>query len=291
MAERLLGDTIYVNPMVLGYAWQKGWVPLARQSLARAIELNGVQVKNNLTAFEWGRQAAHDWQRVQQALASAGAQQAIEFKPRQTLNDLIESRAQFLTAYQNAAYAADYRAFVAQVRQAESALDKTTLTEAVARNLFKLMASKDEYEVARLHTDPAFLARIDAMFEGDYSLHHHMAPPLLARRNEQGEPVKKKYGPAMLRTLRLLASLKGLRGTPLDIFGRTAERRAERALTGQYHASITQALRQLNADSHATALELARVPEQIKGFGHVKERNLKAARTRWDELLARLQPA
>jgi len=292
MAERLLGDTIYINPMVLGYAWQKGWLPLTRQSLLRAIELNGVQVENNQAAFEWGRQAAHDWQPVAQALAGAGAQPAIEVKPRETLDELIERRAGFLTGYQNAAYADDYRAFVAQVRQAESKLGQTSLSQAVAHGLFKLMACKDEYEVARLHTSPEFAARIDAMFEGGWRLHYHMAPPLLAQRDEQGQPVKKKYGPGMTRTLRLLARLKGLRGTPLDMFGRSAERRTERALIAQYRASIQEALRLLNAGNHATAVELARIPEQIKGYGHVKDRNLKTARARWDELLAQLrQPA
>jgi indolepyruvate ferredoxin oxidoreductase len=288
VAARLLGDTIYVNPMVLGYAWQKGWVPLTRAALRRAVELNGVQVENNLAAFEWGCQAAHDWPRVEQALASTGGAQVIEFKPRENLDALIARRVQFLTGYQDAAYAENYRAFVAQVRQAESAFDRTTLTEAVAHGLFKLMAYKDEYEVARLHGDPDFLKRVGAMFEGDYRLHYHLAPPLTAPRNEQGELVKRKYGPGTLRALRLLARLKGLRGAALDPFGRTAERRAERALIGQYRASVEQALRLLSADNHAVALELARIPEQIKGFGHVKERHLKAARARWDELMGQL---
>jgi indolepyruvate ferredoxin oxidoreductase len=284
VAGKLMGDTIYVNPMILGYAWQKGWVPLSRASLLRAIELNNVQVDNNKAAFEWGRQAAHDWTRVERALATAGGAQVIELKKRETLDTLITRRVDFLTGYQNAAYAEAYRAFVAQVQQAESALGKTTLSEAVARNLFKLMAYKDEYEVARLHSDPAFLARIEGMFEGDYRLNFHLAPPLTAQRNDQGELVKKKYGPSMLRNFRLLARLKGLRGTALDVFGRTEERRTERALIQQYRASIEELLRGLGADNHALALEIARIPEQIKGYGHVKERHLKAARTRWDEL-------
>jgi indolepyruvate ferredoxin oxidoreductase len=287
IATRLMGDSLYVNPMILGYAWQKGWVPLARASLLRAIELNGVQVENNLTAFDWGRQAAHDWPRVQQALAAAG-EQAVEFKPRPTLDALIARRVEFLTAYQNAAYAESYRAFVTLVRQAESRLGKTALSEAVAHGLFKLMAYKDEYEVARLHTDPAFLARIGALFEGDWRLHYHLAPPLSARRNRFGELMKKKYGPALSPVLRLLARLKGLRGSALDPFGRTGERRTERALIEQYRASIEEVLPILSADNHATAVELARIPEQIKGYGHVKERHLEAARARWDALMRQL---
>ncbi|MFT4195462.1 indolepyruvate ferredoxin oxidoreductase family protein [Ottowia sp.] len=287
VAGRLMGDTLYVNPMLLGYAWQKGWVPLARESLLRAMELNNVQVENNKAAFEWGRQAAHDLSRVTQALAGAGGAQVIEFRKRETLDTLIARRVEFLTGYQNAAYAETYRAFVARVQQAESALGKTAVSEAVARTLFKLMAYKDEYEVARLHSDPAFLARIEGMFEGDYTLNYHLAPPLTAKRNEKGELVKKKYGPGMLRSFRLLARLKGLRGTALDPFGRSEERRTERALIGEYRACVEELLKTLNADNHALALEIARIPEQIKGYGHVKERNLKAARARWDELMAR----
>jgi len=290
VAGKLMGDTIYVNPMLLGYAWQKGWVPLERASLLRAIELNNVQVENNKAAFEWGRQAAHAPERVKTALASLG-EQPIVLKPRETLESIVARRVEFLTGYQNAAYATTYKAFVEQVRQAESALGKTSLTDAVARGLFKLMAYKDEYEVARLHSDPQFLARIEGMFEGDFKLNYHLAPPLLAKRNEKGELIKQKFGPGMLRNFRILARLKGLRGTALDVFGRTEERRTERALIGEYRASIEQVLQSLSADNHATALEIARIPEQIKGYGHVKERNLKAARERWDALMAQYREA
>jgi indolepyruvate ferredoxin oxidoreductase len=290
VAGRLMGDTLYVNPMLLGYAWQKGWVPLARESLLRAMELNNVQVDNNKAAFEWGRQAAHDFSRVENALkgalAGSGGAQVIEFRKRETLDMLISRRVEFLTAYQNAAYAQQYKTFVEQVQQAESRLGRTSLSEAVARYLFKLMAYKDEYEVARLHSDPAFLARIGAQFEGEYKLNYHLAPPLAAKRNEKGELVKKKYGPGMLTAFRWLARLKGLRGGPLDFFGRTEERRAERALIQQYRASLEEVLKSLSADNHAAAVEVARIPEQIKGYGHVKERNLKAARERWEALMA-----
>jgi indolepyruvate ferredoxin oxidoreductase len=286
VASQLMGDTLYVNPMLLGYAWQKGWVPLRRESLLRAMELNNVQVENNKAAFEWGRQAAHDFARVQKLLTGAGGAQVIEFKKRETLESIIARRVEFLTGYQNAAYAQTYRDFVAKVQQEEAKLGKTALSEAVARYLFKLMAYKDEYEVARLHSDPAFLKRIDDMFEGDYTLNYHLAPPMTADRNEKGELIKKKYGPSMLRNFKLLAKLKGLRGGAFDVFGKTEERQTERALIQQYRASIEEVLRSLNADNHATAVEIARIPEQIKGYGHVKERNLKPARERWNALMA-----
>ncbi len=281
-ATKLMGDSIYTNPMMLGYAWQRGWIPLGRAALIRAIELNAVQVDNNKAAFEWGRRAAHDWPGVEKLLAPA---QVLQFKKRETLDDIVGRRVAFLTEYQDAAYAASYRAFVHTARDREAALGKTLLAETVARHLFKLMAYKDEYEVARLHSDPAFLAKVDAMFEGDFTLNYHLAPPLLARRNEKGELQKRQFGPAMLTGMRLLRRLKGLRGTALDIFGYSDERKTERALIGQYRSSIEELLGALAAHNHALALEIARIPEQIKGYGHVKERNLVAARAQWQELM------
>ncbi len=281
-STKLMGDSIYTNPMMLGYAWQKGWIPLRRASLIRAIELNAVQVDNNKSAFEWGRRAAHDWAGVEKLLTPA---QVVQFQKRQTLDDIVRKRVEFLTAYQDAAYAAQYQAYVNKVREAEHPLGKSLLAESVARYLFKLMAYKDEYEVARLHTDTAFLDRVNAMFEGDFKLNYHLAPPLLARRNAKGELQKQKYGPSMLTGFRILAKLKGLRGTALDVFGRSAERQEERALIGQYRASIDEVLGQLSQDNHAAAVEIARIPEKIKGFGHVKERNLVAARQHWQALM------
>jgi indolepyruvate ferredoxin oxidoreductase len=283
VATKLMGDSIYINPMMLGYAWQKGWVPLGRESLMRAIELNAVAVENNKAAFTWGRRAAHDWPSVERLLAPA---QVIEFKKRETLESLVARRVEFLTAYQNAAYAESYRGFVEKVRVAEAPLGKTTLAEAVARYLFKLMAYKDEYEVARLHAQTGFQEKIASLFEGDYKVHYHLAPPLVARRNEKGELQKKKYGPAMLTAFRFLSQLRTLRGTPFDIFGRTHERRAERALPAEYRHSIEQVVASLDAGNHPLAVEIARIPEQIKGFGHVKERNLAAARAQWQQLMA-----
>jgi indolepyruvate ferredoxin oxidoreductase len=281
-STRLMGDSIYTNPMMLGYAWQKGWIPLGRESLLRAIELNAVAVDNNKAAFEWGRRAAHDWASVEKLLAPA---QVIEFKKRETLEHMVARRVEFLTDYQNAAYAGEYKAFVEKVRAAETPLGKTALTEAVARYLFKLMAYKDEYEVARLHAETGFQEKVAAMFEGDFKINFHLAPPMTAKRNDKGELQKTKFGPAMLTGFKLLARLKGLRGTAFDLFGRTEERRTERALIQQYRASIEQVLAGLDAGNHALAVEIARIPEQIKGFGHVKERNLAAARLQWDRLL------
>ncbi|MEJ6021505.1 indolepyruvate ferredoxin oxidoreductase family protein [Ramlibacter sp. PS4R-6] len=281
-ATKLLGDSIYTNPMMLGFAWQKGWVPLAHESLMRAIELNGVTVDKNKAAFEWGRRAAHDWASVEKLLTPA---QVIELRKRDSIETLVARRVEFLTQYQDAAYAKQYSDFVERVRQAEAPLGKTTLTESVARYLFKLMAYKDEYEVARLYTQTGFEQKIAAMFEGDYKINFHLAPPATAKRNDKGELVKQKFGPWTMSLFKVLARLKGLRGTALDPFGRTEERRTERALVGQYRASLEQVMAQLSAGNHETAVEIARIPEQIKGFGHVKERNLHAARARWDALM------
>ncbi len=280
---KLMGDTIYVNPMIMGYAWQKGWIPLSRESIMRAIELNAVAIDNNKTAFEWGRRAAHDLASVEKLLSPG---QVIEFKKRESLDDLIARRAEFLTGYQNAAYADAYKAFIDQVKQAEAPLGKTLLTENAARYLFKLMAYKDEYEVARLHTDMGFREKVGAMFEGGYKLNYHLAPPLLAKKNAKGELQKSKFSGAwVVPAFRVLAKMKGLRGTALDLFGYTEERRTERALITQYQDSLREVLGALNAGNHATAVEIARIPELIKGYGHVKERNLATARARWATLV------
>ncbi|MFC7435222.1 indolepyruvate ferredoxin oxidoreductase family protein [Hydrogenophaga bisanensis] len=286
-ATKLMGDSIYTNPMMLGYAWQKGWVPLGLEALMRAIELNAVQVEKNKQAFEWGRRAAHDPQAMAALLTqAAGTAQVIQFKPRETVDSLLARRVEFLTGYQDAAYAGQYELFVRKVQQAEARLGKTALTEAVARYLFKVMAYKDEYEVARLHTDPSFQAKVAEQFEGNFELRLHLAPPLFAKKNDKGELIKQQYGPWMLKAMGVLAKLKGLRGTALDIFGRTEERRMERALIAQYREDIERILAGLNADNHALALEIARLPEQIRGFGHVKERHFKAAQSRREQLLA-----
>jgi indolepyruvate ferredoxin oxidoreductase len=200
---------------------------------------------------------------------------------------LIERRVAFLTDYQNAGYAAEYQRFVERVRKVESELGKSDLTMAVTRNLFKLMAYKDEYEVARLQSDKAFHERIAQQFEGDYKLRVHLAPPLTAKKNEKGELIKKAYGPFMFTAFGWMAKFKGLRGTALDVFGYTEERRMERALISDYRMAIEGLLDDLDAGNLALAVDIARVPEQIKGYGHVKDRNLAAARSRWADLQAR----
>ncbi len=278
MASTLMGDTLYINPMLLGYAWQKGWIPLGKAALMRAIELNAVAVDANKAAFNWGRQAAHDWPSVQRLLVPA---QTITLHKRESLDQVVARRVEFLTAYQNGAYAAQYRQWVDKVRAAEAPLGHTRLTDAVARNLFKLMAYKDEYEVARLHTDAAFEGKLAGMFEGSFTVKHHLAPPLLAKTNARGELVKQVYGPAVRTAMRWLAPLKVLRGTAWDVFGRTEERRMERKLVADYQATLSDVIARLNANNHALAVELARQPDSIKGFGHVKARNVQATSVRW----------
>ncbi|MEG0946530.1 MAG: DUF6537 domain-containing protein, partial [Comamonas sp.] len=241
-------------------------------------------------AFEWGRRCAHKLEDVQAIYRTA---QVIEFVKKPGVQELVAQREVFLTGYQNAAYAAQYRALVDKVQAAESQLGASTkLTEAVARYLFKLMAYKDEYEVARLHTDPAFTQKIADMFEGDYKLVHHLAPPTTAAKDEQGHLVKKAYAPRIRSLFKVLAGLKGVRGTVWDVFGRNPERKTERALIAEYRACIEGLLPQLTADKLPLAVEIARIPEDIRGYGHVKERHLQAARSKWQALMQQwLAPA
>jgi indolepyruvate ferredoxin oxidoreductase len=285
-AEQLLGDSIYTNPLMLGYAWQRGRVPLTHAALMRAIELNGVQVDNNKAAFEWGRRCAHDLASVQ---ALFKAQQVIQIVKKPSLEEVVKTRVEFLTGYQNAAYAAQYSAFVEQVKAAEAKLGggSPVLSEAVARYLFKLMAYKDEYEVARLHTDRAFTDKVASMFEGDFKLVHHLAPPSVAKKNERGELVKQPFGPWVRTAFGWLAKMRGLRGTAFDPFGRTEERKMERALISEYRACIEELLRTLKPENRQLAAEIARLPEEIRGYGHVKERHVAAARTKWATLMQR----
>ena len=284
-ATALLGDSIYANPMMLGYAWQKGRVPLSHAALMRAMELNGVQIDNNKAAFEWGRRCAHDLAAVR---ALYQASQVIQIVKQPSLEEMLAKRVEFLTGYQNAAYAQQYQDFVAKVRAVEEPLGQgTRLSQAVARYLFKLMAYKDEYEVARLHTDAAFTSKISEMFEGDFKIVHHLAPPTTAKKDDKGHLTKKSYGPWMRTAMGVLAGMKGLRGTALDPFGRTEERKTERALIGEYRQCIEILLKDLSADKLALAVEIASIPEDIRGYGHVKERNLAAARTKWQTLMTR----
>lgn len=294
MATQLLGDSIFTNPLMMGFAWQKGWIPLRLESIMRAIELNAVAVEANKAAFLWGRRAAHDLAAVQRAMAPT---QTVSFvRPvKEPLDAMVTRRVEFLTAYQNAAYAQRYQGLVRQVQQAEQAVaggQLLKLTEAVARYFFKLMAYKDEYEVARLHTDPSFKVQLEAQFEGDFKVHHHLAPPLLSKKDDKGHFQKRSFGPWVRVAFAVLACLKGLRGTPLDIFGKTEERRQERALIEAYERDIVRILPALTAQNLDAAVAFARLPEQIRGFGHIKEHHLASAQQQWQPLLQRcLQPA
>ncbi len=283
LAVDLLGDSIYTNPMLLGFAWQKGWVPLELASLVRAMELNEVAVENNKMAFEWGRRAAHD---LAGTMSLAKPAQVINFvKRNNNLDELLASRVAHLTAYQDAAYAGQYSAYIEKVRKAEAPLSSTQVTLACARYLSKLMSYKDEYEVARLHSDGAFEKKLATMFEGDVKLSYHLAPPLISRRNDKGELIKQRFGGWMRPAFGVLAKLKGLRGTAFDLFGKTAERKMERALISEYKASMDEVLQGLNASNHAQAIEIARLPEEIRGYGHVKERHVKQVREKWMRLM------
>ncbi len=283
IATALMGDSIATNMFMLGYAWQKGRVPLTEASIMKAIELNNVSVGFNKTAFTWGRTAAHDMAPLVKMTTPA---KVIEFKRTQTLDQVIGRRVELLTAYQDGAYAAQYKEFVEQVRSAESHLGESRrLTEAVARYLYKLMAYKDEYEVARLYTDGAFQQKIAGMFEGDVKIKFHLAPPLLARTDKEGHLIKQEFGPWMMKAFGVLAKFRKLRGGPLDIFGYTAERKMERGLIKEYRDTVAGLLPRLTADNLTQAVAIASIPEDIRGYGHVKERHLKAAKQKEAALL------
>lgn len=292
LATALMGDSIATNMFMLGYAWQRGWVPLSEAALLKAIELNGVSVDFNQQSFAWGRLAAHDPTTVEQEVKSLAPAQVIEFKRQPTLDEVIRRRADFLTGYQNAGYAQSYRDFVERVRADESRVvgqdEPLRLTEAVARYLFKLMSYKDEYEVARLHSDPAFKARIANMFEGDYAVNYHLAPPLLSKRDANGHLVKQQYGSWVGKVFPLLAKLRFLRGSMLDPFGHTEERKTERALITSYRETIAGLCASLTRERLPLVTEVARIPEEIRGYGHVKERHLRNAKEKEAKLLAQL---
>ena len=291
LAQRLLGDSMPANLLLLGYAWQKGLLPVSREAIERAIELNGVAVDINRAAFLWGRRAAVDLAAVRRLVTPA---QPVKFTPRRrrTLDELVATRTTRLIAYQDAAYAARYTVLVERVRafEQERLSSKRELAEAVARGYFKLLAYKDEYEVARLHADSGLLARIAEQFEGDYRVAFHLAPPMLAPRDpDTGLPRKRRFGPWMLPAFRILAKLKRLRGTAFDPFGYTAERRMERQLIREYEALIEELLAGLTSANYQTAVALASLPEKIRGFGHVKLAAVEAVRREQSALLVQFR--
>jgi indolepyruvate ferredoxin oxidoreductase len=284
LALRLLGDSIASNLFLLGYAWQQGMVPVSGEAIDRAIELNGTAVAMSRAAFLWGRRSAHD-----PAAVAAYARPQVAVPPAPTLDEVIARRASFLTDYQDAAYAERYRLQVEKVRAAEATINSSQLTEAVARNLFKLMAIKDEYEVARLYAETDFVQKISEGFEGDYTLRFHLAPPLLARPDPKTGRVKKMaFGPWMLTAFKWLAKARRYRGSRWDVFGRSDERRLERNLLADYEAELAALLPKLERATLIDAITLARLPETIRGFGHVKRRSIDAAVPERAALRARL---
>jgi len=281
LAVAPLGNSLGANMFMLGYAYQLGALPLSAEAIEKAIEMNGEAVPMNLAAFSYGRRAAVDPAAVEALVKPQQGMENDALKLSQSFQETVSRREAFLTAYQSARYAGRYRRWVEKVRAAEALKvpGQTALSEAVARYLFKLMAYKDEYEVARLHTDPSFVERVKASFDGDLRLEFHLAPPLLARHDRStGEPKKMSFGPWMLNAFKVLAKFKVLRGTPFDIFGYSSERKTERALIKDYEKLLSDILDRLMPENHATAVALASMPERIRGFGHVKQRHLAAAR-------------
>jgi len=315
LATALLGDSIATNTFMLGYAWQKGFVPVSMDALMRAIELNGAAIELNKRAFYWGRLAAHDLAAVKKAAALKTPPAFIDFvgvaavatdaqehlatsaafegfgRLAQTLDESVALRAKYLTEYQDGAYAQRYKALVAKVRAAESGkrAGSSALSEMVARHAFKLMAYKDEYEVARLYTTGDFEKRIRETFDGDYKVHFNLAPPLFARKDADGQPLKSAYGPWVFSAFKLLAKMKGLRGGFFDVFGKTAERRMERQLVEDYFRTVDELVNRLDASNHALAVQIAEIPEHIRGYGHVKAAHLAKAKAREAELLAQFR--
>jgi indolepyruvate ferredoxin oxidoreductase len=285
LATALLGDSIAANLFMVGFAYQKGLIPLSAGAIERAIELNGVAVDSNKRAFLWGRRAAHDLAAVESI-----AKPDIETRPMpKTLNEIVAHRVEFLTAYQSARHARRYQALVRRVQDVEA--DRTPgrmgLAEAVARSYAKLLAYKDEYEVARLYTQTDFRRKLEAAFDGDYKIRVHLAPPLLAKRDSAtGHLRKRAYGPWVLRAFAILPRFKRLRGTPFDVFGYQRHRRLERRLIRDYEQRIEELLAGLDQHNHPIAVEIASLPEKVRGFEHIKEANLQKARVREEQLLA-----
>jgi indolepyruvate ferredoxin oxidoreductase len=294
LATGLLGDAITSNLFMLGFAWQKGMIPLSARAIERAIELNEVSIESNLAAFLWGRRAAVDLSEVERLAAPPKALPPSRIMSA-TLDELIARRVDFLADYQNDAWAARYRGLVDRVREAEMRIsapandspEAMPLTAAVARGFYRLMSYKDEYEVARLYTTGEFERTVREQFDGEIRMRFHLAPPLLSKRNERGELVKRAWGPWIFTAFRLLARLRGLRGTAFDLFGYTEERRMERKLIEDYENMIRAVLLELDAERRDLAVTLASFPDQIRGFGHVKEGNVKTALAARDVALER----
>jgi indolepyruvate ferredoxin oxidoreductase len=286
-ATALFGNSVAANMVMLGFAYQHGGLPLSSEAVEKAIELNGEAVAMNISAFRWGRRAAHEPEFVRNLVDQSGKPSGSGLA--QTLDEVIARRVEFLTAYQDAAYAERYRSRVDAVRTVETKAipGSTAVTEAVARNLFKLMAIKDEYEVARLYTDGSFQKQLAAQFQDYDRLEFHLAPPILGRRGSDGKPRKSNFGPWMMTGFRALAAMKGLRGSSFDPFGYSAERRMERRLLAMYEGDLDLIVRSLVLGKAEAAAALASIPALIRGYGHVKEESAKKAAGERERLLER----
>ncbi|WP_245469337.1 DUF6537 domain-containing protein, partial [Mesorhizobium sp. M7A.F.Ca.MR.362.00.0.0] len=293
-ATALFGNSLGANMFMLGFAFQHGGLPLSAEAVEKAIELNGEAVAMNVAAFRWGRRAAHQPEFVRGLVAQPGPAVAGKAGPgtdvAETLDDIIARRVAFLTAYQNAAYGRRYAEKLAVLRAAEAKAvpGSTTVSQAAARNLFKLMAIKDEYEVARLYTDGSFAAELGKQFQSYERLEFHLAPPIMGRRGNDGSPRKSSFGPWMMKGFRLLSAMKGLRGTAFDLFGYTAERRMERRLLAQYEADLELIAGSLAPARVDAAVALASVPALIRGYGHVRRASADKALSERQRLLERL---
>ena len=290
-ATALFGNSLGANMFMLGFGFQHSGLPLSSEAIEKAIELNGQAVAMNISAFRWGRRAAHEPEFVRGLVNRSS--EPTEAGLAQTLDDVIARRVEFLTAYQNATYAGRYRDRIAAIRAAEDKAvpGSTVVTEAATRNLFKLMSIKDEYEVARLYTDGSFQKQLTAQFQDYDRLEFHLAPPVLGRRGSDGKPRKSSFGPWMMTGFRLLAALKGLRGSPLDVFGYSAERRLERQLLADYEGDLDLIAGALALGKTESAAALASVPALIRGYGHVKQANAKKAAGERKRLLERFKAA
>ncbi|RST85787.1 indolepyruvate ferredoxin oxidoreductase family protein [Aquibium carbonis] len=291
-ASALFGNSLGANMFMLGFACQLGGLPVSAQAIEKAIELNGQAVAMNVAAFRWGRRAAHDpaFVRGRVAVATSGeGDRALA----SSLDEIVAVRSVFLGNYQNRAYAQRYERQIAAVRAAEEKAvpGSTALAEAVARNLFKAMAIKDEYEVARLYTDGSFARQVAAQFESVERLEFHLAPPILGRTGTDGKPAKSSFGPWMMTGFRLLACLKGLRGTALDVFGRTEERRMERRLLAEYERDVAMVIDGLTPARLEAACALASIPSLVRGFGHVKAANAEKASIERKRMMERFEQA
>jgi indolepyruvate ferredoxin oxidoreductase len=280
--EQLVGGTMAANIYLAGFAYQKGMIPISSEAICRAIELNGAAVEENLNAFKLGRLSAHDPAAIQL--------KHHDWQPLTALEDIISDRRRFLTEYQDIAYADRYEALVRKVQDAELLRgEDDSLTRAVAHNYFRVLAYKDEYEVARLYTDGKFQARLQQQFEGNYKLRFHLAPPVIAPKDKHtGLPKKLTFGGWMLPVFKQLARFRFLRGTRLDPFAYSPDRKLERQLIADYEQTVASLVPHLGEADLETAETLLRLPERIRGFGYIKKRNADLAQTEKEKLLARL---